>query len=149
MASSVLARGASWLFLRAPRGCPILPVNGSKGLGRVRAGLTASHARSFSLVDRVPGEGAPVADPPPPQAEKVSVQWTVGDEQSTSKKCDPYEQGGKHLSREQAEENRTQVPSPRFPFPGSLTSTFLRTGTRGSSPRARTRLSSTRKQMPP
>ena len=94
--SSVLARGASaWLFLRAPR---------------MRACFTVSHTRAFSLVDRVPGapqeEAAPVV-------EKVSVQWTVGDEQSTSKKCDPYEQGGKHLLREQAEENRTQVPSAR------------------------------------
>ena len=47
-------------------------------------------------------------------AEKSKQQgsaWTVGDEQSTSKKCDPYEQGGKPLSGEEAERLRSmQVP---------------------------------------
>lgn len=59
-------------------------------------------ARGFSMVERVPGAAQ--------QEEKTTAQWTVGDAQSTSKKCDPYEQGGKYLSREQAEANRAQVP---------------------------------------
>lgn len=128
---SVLARGgASWLFLRAPR---------------LHAGFTASRARAFSLVDRVPG-GAPQQEAAP-AAEKVSVQWTVGDEQSTSKKCDPYEQGGKHLTREQAEANRTQVPFPlpsrcsspgkRYLGPGSLARGSPRRGEPRLVPRAR------------
>lgn len=39
------------------------------------------------------------------------ASWTVGDEQSTSKKCDPYEQGGKPLGPEESERLRSgQVP---------------------------------------
>jgi pterin-4a-carbinolamine dehydratase len=58
------------------------------------------------------GEGAEwevIGAKQPPAAKGAS--WTVGDEKSTSKKCDPYEQGGKPLDQDEAEKLRSeQVP---------------------------------------
>lgn len=42
--------------------------------------------------------------------EGTGPQWTVGDEVTYSKKCDPYEQGGLPLSNEEVDKIRTQVP---------------------------------------
>lgn len=58
------------------------------------------------------GEGAKwevIGAKQPPAAK--GANWTVGDEKSTSKKCDPYEQGGKPLDKVEAEKLRSeQVP---------------------------------------
>eukprot|EP00736_Rhodelphis_marinus_P003139 Rmarinus@m.28664 len=52
----------------------------------------------------------PLKHPNNLQTMRCLVQWTVGDKVTYSKKCDPYEQGGKPLCEAEARQLHASIP---------------------------------------